>query len=399
MARTVTDRADWLRRARARFGGEPDLLLAVFSANAIGFFPLTTLPWLLGTLIRSGGYSNTASGVIATGVTGLLAATALFVGARINELPRRALALAGAVAAAVGAGTLVLPSPRSVVIVMLGVLGIGAGACSAAGNSLISCSSNPSRLASNVWLCQMIWQTCIWFITPLAVAQWQIHGLGIVIGVGIAVLFPLLGRMPTGTVDRKEQRVDGRHFSSKSTGVVLAMLFCAFIFWLRDAVIWSLAERRGLALSLTEYDLSVTFAGASLLGLIGPITANFLGLRLGRLLTVVFSLAITAAVTQVIASTASGLAFRTAFLLWTGASIFAWTYLTEAAASLDPTGRVVAVSGGLVFAAYTLGPLLGGVAVDYGGGLSLSSLVLTMSLSAVCAAFVAVRQLPSAVSR
>jgi MFS family permease len=175
--------------------------------------------------------------------------------------------------------------------------------------------------------------------------------------------------------------------------MLLSIFSCASAFWLRDSLSWSLAERRGLLLGITEYQLGSTFTAASLLGLAGPLAANYLGMRLGRVRTVMGGLVVIGIVMQVIAMAASPLPYRAGFLLWPAVSIFAWTYVMATAATLDPNGRVAAICGGLTFAASACGPGVGGVLFEWHDGNRLPIVILLLTIATLLSAYPVVRRL------
>lgn len=359
------------------------------SANGIGYLPLLTLPWLIGSLVRDRGYSDSAAGVIATAELGALAVTTIVVGAIVHRFSRRALCLSGACIAIVSSAALSIVSQTLIVITLLGATGVGCGMCSAAGNSLLSFSKDPSRLTAHLWALAILWQTIVWFVTPLIVQHWKLPGLCALLVAGFAVYLPMMPRMPDLVSSGVARAVRARRFS---IAIVLPIFLCSLAFWLRDSVTWSLAERRGLLLGITEYHLGLTFTAASLLGLLGPLAADHLGMRSGRMKTVIGGLAFIGIVMQVIASAASPVQYQAGFLLWTGASIFAWTYVMEMAAVLDPEGRVPAICGGIVFVAGACGPMLGGVLLEWGGRTTLPSVVSLLTAVTLLAAYLAARR-------
>jgi len=368
----------WLAAVRARFVAEPHVLLPLCAANSIGYLPLLTMPWLVGVLSQDMGYSAAGSGAIVTAELSLLAAAAILLGAQIHRVNRRVIALLGAGTVIVSALALVAGTKSIALIGLLGAAGVGCGACSAAGASLVSRSADPVRLTANLWTWTVAWQTVVWFVTPIVVARWGARGLGAVIACGGLAFVPWLRRMPV----RAETSATGSRASANARmdlAIVIPMLVCVASFWLRDSVTWSLAERRGSLIGVSEYQLSHTLTAASILGIVGPLAANFLGGRFGRNATLLPALVVIALVMQAIASAHTGATYRAGFLLWTSTSLFAWTYLTELAAAMDAEGRVVAICSGLVFAAGACGPLIGGLVIGHGGTLALPMLIGALS--------------------
>jgi MFS family permease len=367
-----------LAALRQRFAAEPQLLLPLCAANSIAYLPLLTMPWLVGVLSQHRGRSPEQAGALVTLELALLAAAAILLGSQIHRVPRRTLALIGAAAFLSSSLALALELPGSALIVVLGIAGVGCGVCSAAGTSLVSQAADPGRVTANLWIWTVIWQSVVWFVTPLVVARWGSAGLAGVLGVAALVLMPWLARMPPTARGVAQTQI--RHSPARISPLVVApVVLCVAGFWLRDSVTWSLAERRGTLLGVTDFELARTLTAASILGVVGPLAANLLGSRLGRAATLLFGLCAVALVMQVIAMAESPLLYQAGFLLWTSSSLFAWTYLMELTATADSAGRVAAISSGVMFAAAACGPLLGGLVTSAGGPTTLRTLIAVLS--------------------
>ncbi len=391
---TAPGRRGWLRGLKARFAGEPELLVPMFAAAyGIGCLPLFTLPWLVGSLVRDRGFTDSVAGMAATVEIAFVAATTILLGSIIHRLPRRTLAIAGCCLVGVGGVALTSAMSLSTLLPLLALSGIGCGMCGAAGNSLMSAARDSARLAANVWLWTALWTIVVWSVTPLLVAHWNIAGLGMMRAMGCIVFLPMLFRMKGVVPAQQMSTSDTASRGHTAVAVNALLMFCTFIYWLRDSVTWSLAERRGSLLGITEQELALTLTGASILGLAGPISANLLGMRFGRRKSLIGGLIAIGLVMQMIASADSPIAYRVGFLLWTGTSIFAWTYLLEAAAALDTQGRLVAICGGLMIAAAACGPILGGALLQWGGQVALPASVLLFTAATLSTAFVLVRRL------
>jgi MFS family permease len=384
----------WLRLTLARFTAEPELLIPMFAAAyGIGCLPLFTLPWLVGSLARDKGYGDSVAGMAATTEVAFLAATTMIVGYHINRLPRRTLAVVGGCLAAVGGVTFASAQSLPTLIPLLAMTGIGCGMCSAAGYSLMSDAKNPARLAANVWIWTGMWTIIVWTVTPLLVGRWPTAGLGAMLVLGCVAFLPLLMRMKGGKRLKRSGPLEAEPASRPNVFSQALLMTCTFIYWLRDSMTWSMADRRGLLLGITEQQLAFTLTCASILGLAGPIAANYLGMRLGRKNSLLGGLILIGLVMQTIAGAESPIAYRLGFMLWTGTSIFAWTYLLEVATALDAQGRVVAICGGLLAAASACGPMLGGTLLQWGGRMALANITGAFTVVTLLAALLLVRRL------
>lgn len=367
--------------ALSRRIGEPRRLAAAFAATTMAYLPSLTLPWAISGRVSRLGLSTTAAGSLATIQLAVLATVAIGAGFVVDRLPKRTAAMCGAAAGLAGSLAVLFGPPGALVAGMV-VAGAGFGLCCAVGSALIGGAGEPGRLSANLWFLLLIAQAIIWPTAPLVSARHGLQGVYAIIVIGTLILSPLLLATPAGAAPQ-----------AAATGVMTPgakapmdwpafglMAICAICFWLRDSATWTLAAQRGAALGVSDRQMSMTLLGCTLLGFAGPAAASFMGDRLGRTRTLLFGLVALTLVMTAIASARSPLLYRLGFLLWTAASTFAWTYVLEIAALLDRRGRVVAVCGGLMFAAAAIGPLIGGGLLDAWRGAALPVAITALGL-------------------
>jgi predicted MFS family arabinose efflux permease len=171
-----------------------------------------------------------------------------------------------------------------------------------------------------------------------------------------------------------------------------SLLLLVIAFWLRDGIVWSLADRRATLLGVSPEALSMTLLGTSAVGFVGATLAAQLEGRVRLSVNVLTSLALIGIVMFAITGATSRGAYLGAFLFWTGTSLFAWAYILGIAARLDITGRTVAIASGLALATGALGPLAGGFLLQHVNGSLLQPVVFVLSLVTLIAALPIVRR-------
>ncbi len=363
---------------------EPALLMSTFAATAIAYLPTLILPWMIGALVEHQGYSASGAGLIASAQQACLAASAALTGLCIHRFERRLVVLLGAGIG--GLSTLfLLFGSASQLAVALPLSGIGFGLCSAGGNALIAASRDPARLNARVWALMLPWQMMIWAAAPVLSARYGLAGLLALQAAGtVAMLLLLL------CISSRRQALQAvtpsRSPRSKGLrlppGLIVLLIGCTTAFWLRDSTTWSLVERRASMLDVDGAVLSLVLSAGTVIGLAGSAATLWFGLRFGRLRMVTLSQLLSAFVLLSIALVETPLLYCSAFLFWSASSVFAWNYIVEMSATLDRSGRMTAICGGLVFGAGALGPLLGGFALDSGVH---TTLPLTIGVLSACA--------------
>ncbi len=376
---------------------EPVILLSNFAANAITYLPALTLPWTIGALIQRQGLSGSAAGLLAGLEMGGLAAVAAMCGLLVHRFDRLFIVLLGAAISLLTMIALAL-APIDIVLVAMPLSGIGFGLCCAGGNAITASSHDPARLSARSWILMMPWQMLIWAAAPLIDRDWGIAGLFALQATGIlAMLLLLLGLrlLSAGIRPSAATRPSTTHPRLALLPLALIIL-CTIAFWLRDATTWSLLERRAAELHADGATLSAALSMGTVIGLAGPAATIWIGLRFGRVWTIAGSQILAALVFMAIALVGSPTLYCFAFLFWSGASIFAWTYVIEMTIAFDPSGRLAAICSGIVFGASALGPLLGGFILDSGDPSALPAAIALLSVAAVGFALAAAHRITAA---
>lgn len=363
---------------------EPTILLSNFAANAIAYLPALTLPWTIGGLMQHQGLSGTSAGLIASAELGCIAVVTALCGTVIDRFDRIHLVILGAVISLV-ATVILAVMPAETLFIAMPLSGVGFGICCAAGNAITASSRDPARLSARSWILMMPWQMLIWAVAPWAGTSWAVSGLfalqAAAVGIMLLLLIGVLRSSRVAGPVRAVVRLKDR--PRLPVFPLLLIVLCTIAFWLRDATTWSLVERRATALHVDGAMLSAVLSIGTVVGLAGPAATIWMGLRFGRLWAVVGSQILAGLVFMAIALVASPILYCLAFLFWSGASIFAWTYIIEMTIAFDPSGRTTAICSGLVFGAGAFGPLIGGLILDSGSALALPVVIGCLSVVTV----------------
>ncbi|MBB4633155.1 MFS transporter [Sphingosinicella soli] len=363
---------------------EPTILLSNFAANAIAYLPALTLPWTIGALMEHQGLSGSMAGLIASAELGCIAAVTALCGTFIDRFDRLRVVILGAVLSLIA--TLMLAvMPGEALFVAMPLSGVGFGICCAAGNAITASSRDPARLSARSWILMMPWQMLIWAAAPWIGAHGAVSGLFALQAAAVGVMLLLLIAVRHASTATGPARVLTRLKDRPRLAAfpLVLIILCTVAFWLRDATTWSLVERRATALDVDGATLSAVLSIGTVIGLAGPAATIWLGLRFGRLWTVVGSQILVGLVFMAIALVASPVLYCVAFLFWSGTSIFAWTYIIEMTIALDASGRTTAICSGLVFGAGAFGPLIGGLILDSGSVSALPVVIGCLSVATI----------------
>jgi hypothetical protein len=347
------------------------LLAGTAAANVLAFLPPATVPWLMPALVHDWGWAASEGGALASAQLGALGLVAVLLGGQAQRFARArwvaapALAIVLACAALTG-GRL----PVALALALVVAIGAAAGVACVAANGLLARADDPQRQTADMWTATLLVQAALWLVTPRAAERAGSPGLFAVLGLCAALCLlaalPLMAMRAAAPAARRgaaaaapapapAAALTGR--CGRRAGALV--LLCTAAFWLRDSLIWSLAELRATALGIDAERLSWTLAAAMVLGMAGPLLARRIGRRWGLRRTALAALLWLALVMVAIAAAASPVLYLAGFVAWPASSVFAWTYVTSLALEVDAAGRLAALAGGTVFAASAAGPAVG----------------------------------------
>lgn len=362
-----------------RFASEPKLLLIVFALNGISYVPSLTMPWLLTGITAEMGLSAAQGGIAGTILLGTVAIVSGVTALLLRPRRAKAAGIVGGLLSLLVLATLHLaPATRSLPALLL--IGIGCGIACASANALIAASRDPVRLNGGMWGLSVLWQILIWWVSPIAAERGGLDGIFLVQAAATAAL--LLAVMVTRW-SRSDRMVEARTAGAggaRRWGLAAMLCLCALAFWARDAMAWSMVDHRVAALGVETGTLQWALTGVSLIGFCASLATAAIGLRFGRVATVFATQLIALVVLGLMAGTGEADLYVASLLLWSGATLFAWPYVMELAVRVDPSGRVAAMCGGLLFAGGATGPAIAGVLID---GWSAGLLWVTVGLGAV----------------
>lgn len=366
------------------------LLAAFAAANGIGLLSLIALPFVIGANINSLMLDEAQAGLLGTlEFVGVVVAS-LALAPRIGRVDRRKVAILGALIV-IGANLLCAATGSFDALLLLRpIAGLGAGLALAPGNATIANAQNPERFASHMAVLLVALMVAVLFgFAKLS----QLYGhVGIYCGLAatVALLSPLLVWLPKrsvpATVGVTESPDNVRIWSPGGMAVLVAVL----CFSTRDTMAWAFAETTGAAAGYTPREVGEILGLQSIVGLLGPLAAAWMGPRFGLraplALGIIASGAVTLAVSQ---SAGHPWLFAGSAMFWTGTYFFTLSYLTGLAADLDDQGRIVAATGSAVMAGLAIAPVVAGHMLAIGGSVGVGVVIVLLILATLAAAIYA----------
>jgi len=350
----------------ARTKGTAGEYTAVIAAAMLGEYSLLIMPFILTAMMKGYGASEVDAGnlvslqLVTMGLAGILVSYAL------RRVPARAIVIAAAMLI-IGANALcALGEQRATLVVGRCLTGLGEGSLMAAAGAIAAGVPNAHRLFSVLGLVIAAVAAAALLVTPYLFDI-----------VGPRGVFWLLAWSPIAvlaTVRWLPSRPTSTDFPNQGGGFgipgALPTLASFALLWVGASALWVFAEPIGTTGGLTLAQVGSYLAIAQVAGLAGPIVAARYGERLGLRASIAVGNAVmaVAGLVMVYVSGAMGYGGGAAFL--SIAVMFLAPCFRSLMASLDPSGRVNALSVAFYTFGFGLAPAVVGLLHSPNGGYS-----------------------------
>lgn len=345
--------------------GTHRLTLATFAAIwGIGFLPQVVSPHVVGTLVRHLGLDEGLAGLIQSVELGSVAVTALLLAPWMARLPRRRLAVAGALLALTSHAVSAAATGAAALVAARVAAGIGAGLVLAAGNATAAASAEPERLYGRMFVLMGIAYAFVFVVMGYFAAQFGAPGVFGFETAWVAMLLPALWLLPAG---RPMAIEEGRTIAPLPRLTALLMVGALGTFASADVSVWSFSARVAASIGLAESDIGWALGASSALALVGGTVVVWLGTRLGRLRSIAVGLCFVSACALGSTRAPTAAVFLTGLVVYQAGYTFLMSYLYGTASALDRHGRLMVATAGATLAGGALGPYIGGTLAAHHG--------------------------------
>jgi MFS family permease len=341
------------------------LPLAAYAAVwGTGFLSQTTSPHLIAALVASRNLDEVQAGTVQTAELAMIAVTALLLAPWAGRLPKRWMAISGAVIAAVAHAMSALSVGYTELIALRMVAGSGAALALVAGNTAIAASTEPERVYGRMLMILGMASLIVLVVMGYCSERWGARGTYGFQAVWILMLLPLLWRLP-----EREQKVDGTARGYVGLPLIsgLLVILTMGLFASGDIAIWSFSGQIAVSLGMDSTQAGWVFGGGSLLAIFGGAAAAMLGDRWGYAMPVALGFLLVAISAIVITSASAPLSFVVSTIAYQGVYMFLLSYIYGAAGKLDPDGRVMVAAAAFALFGASAGPYLAGTLAAWSG--------------------------------
>jgi MFS family permease len=351
------------------------------AADGIGLQSAILAPWLFGVFITDFAFGTAEAGLLLSIEFAALALVNFLISPFMVEIPRKTLALAGAILVILGnvaSATLDIWSSMAAARVLCG---IGAGLAMAAGNATAAGAKNSARLYGHKTAMLALYACAMFVIIPPLVEKLGPDYLFLLMaGFNLALFYPLL-RLPQHT----EQSVTAigavDDHSTKALFVAGLLIVIAMLcFFTRDTMVYVFFEQIGVDLDLSRQEIGRLIAISTVIAVFGPITSIWLANRFNTLLPIVVVVVLGGLLAHEVVQTDSQWVYGFLVIWQAFLNLAGLALLMTLASVLDPRGRLTTACGGSILAAYAISPAMAGSLINYGGTLALQLALITLGI-------------------
>ncbi len=357
--------ASSVQDATARNAGWPVMLSASLASGA-AHLGTSTMPFQIGALMGSAGYTGRLAGLYGFFVVSSLALVMLLIAPVIHRTRPERLAVGGGVLGAIAhAGIYLLVPGTALLFVLAVVAGIAYGLIFAGMVAASAAYGNAERLYGVANAGALVFLVVVMTAFPYATRMFGPFGPFLFIALMLLIPCPaFLVLKGAGKAARPATGDEVQRPGAIGPGAI-ALLATWSAFSLGTGALWSFAERIGHDLKLDADTVSLVLASSTFCGIAGTgIAAAFAG-RIPRVAALVFGMVTSGLSCALVGLAGNLVVYALGVLAYWVFYMFLYSSMLGVAAVMDPTGRVGTAGGGFERMAFAVGAPMGGLVVDY----------------------------------
>lgn len=362
------------RRGTDRNQFSPLQLTVIIFVVCSAFSSQMVMPLWIGAIIDDFGLSESTAGKIASTEFATVAIVSLLLAIYIRHFQARPTVWIGLVLLISGNLLSGIAESALVLAVFRALTGIGKGLVVAMIFSMAAGTEFPTRTFAVLNASYALFSMVFYLVVPFFVTSGGATGaflfMGCIAGAGalLMIFFPA----DSARVSRFENTRSGK----LPLFGVLAFLGLALL-WSGHNAVWTFIERLGITAGLSVKEIGVVLSVAAFFTIGGPSLARIIDTRWGMIAPILSVLIVKMGVVFLIVRFPSPMVYSATVPLFLLSALFIVPYVMGILSIADPAGRLAAASSAAMTAGSSMGALVGGMTVDFGGydGLALTAIV------------------------
>jgi predicted MFS family arabinose efflux permease len=340
-------------------------LLPSITIGVMGNGVIYLIPLLVGGMVSDRGFDEQVAGYMASADLGGYALATFLTAMLLDRVPWRRMAyVALGILVAANIATTFTHDITAFALARI-ASGLGCGVLAALASVTIGQSADPDRNYGFLLAASLLYGTAaLWGLPALLgrfgldSAYWMLAGLGVL----MCFVVPAI---PAGRKSSAQTPESGGHMPHWL--LAAAVLLSILLFWADQNDIYAYIERVGNASQINPEFIGFSLGIANLTGFVGASLVAALGARAGRLIPILIATVINLGCLYVLSRPATPWVYLAAIsvtsLTWNIVNPFQLGIL----ASVDPTGKALALAATVTGAGLAIGPAIGAAAIGFGG--------------------------------
>jgi MFS family permease len=270
--------------------------------------------------------------------------------------------------------------------------GLGEGAAGAIAAGALARTRDPDRAFARVFGAAVVLALLIFLLLPNLMAGKDARVLFVAVALVPLLAIPALAFLSDRVV-RIQDRPSGRAGAASVPAIVVCVSLALFSISANAYYVY--LERIATSIGMTPTTIGNAFAAGTVFALTGPLAAQWLGTRRGRVVPLSIACALVGGGGFLATHAATPVAMVAGMAVSSAALMFGAPYFLGFAAELDPAGRIAAAARGFHVGGAALAPALAGGILGLTGAYTS---IGWMSLVAAAAAFALVMLATAAAS-
>jgi hypothetical protein len=330
-------------------------MIAALAGAGVAWGGLSYIALTIGVLAEGYRFSLPQAALLATIELGAMALAAMSGGYALRVVSVRQLAIAGGVIAGLANISTALATQLFVVGAARSIAGLGFGFMAAGLNTSVSRSQDPERLFILANFGCITIAAAFFYVMPMLYEHTSFPAYFIAYGLMCLGCAALMRWLPDGPQCGAARQPTANALVGRRIGVLLAV----GLVWLCYAAVWSLIERFGREIGMTEESVGRSLGLGTLSGLVGAGAAAWLAGRIRPLGPLIFT-SLTTGLCYIWLALCHGATEYTWILcVWGVVFCPILAYAFAVATEIDPSGALGRLISGATAITTALGPVAG----------------------------------------
>lgn len=340
------------------------MLTGIAGVVVMGLIPIVATAYVeyLRFTESQGGY------VLAAEMSGYALGT-LLISTRVHIWNRRTIALSGLVILLLG--NLICLGLHSFDLMLIARLSIGLGGGGVAGvmAASIAASGSPDRFFGFYTVLTLSTVAVLMSLTPVLLASFGIKGLLSLLAFMTLPALCLVRNFPEFTLVSKQDALEKKTLSWREMplNLIIIVSVATLAYYVGTGGVWPYMSQVGRSMGFTMQETGNLLAVAQLFGVAGALVPVFLGVRLGRIPPVTFSLLVSVSCLLALLTLDNKLVYALVVQFYMFVWLLFFPYLMGIVSELDPLGRLAGISYALQSVGFAVGPALAALLLTRGG--------------------------------